>query len=363
MRVGVRRVDAIGEHRLEKRGAFAFFRAERVAGTRRGKTRNGADRSRFCGVGQLVFFAGVQPDLVDLFLNGSIVRRDTQNGAGVKRAARHAQPCEPRPLRVAADLIDSRAELLGGGLCRGVERERVQQLFHAVEPQRRAEKTGKEPFLADELPDLLRRDRAGGEKALQRLLALRRRLLIPAVVGEIRAVRREERAHLLHPCRAAHAGKVDFVDKEKRRHMAAPQQPPERTRVTLHAVRAADDQYRRVQHGERPLRFAGEVHVTGRIEQRHGAVFPREPRLLGKDRDAALPLLRIGVEKGVGVINSAEPPQLAGGIEHRFGERRFSRVHVGEYAETQRSFFGVFLVRHTASSFLFLYFSAALYHI
>ena len=62
--------------------------------------------------------------------------------------------------------------------------------------------------------------------------------------------------------------------------MVSAQQPPERARVALHAVRAAHDEDRRVQHRERALRLTGEIHMARRIEKRYGAVFPGEPRLL-----------------------------------------------------------------------------------
>ena len=136
--------------------------------------------------------------------------------------------------------------------------------------------------------------------------------------------------------------------------MAAPQQPPERARVPLHAVRAAHNEDRRVQHRERALRLTGEIHMARRIEKRYGAVFPCEPSLLREDRDAALALLRVGVEKSVRVIDAAQTPERPGRIEKRLGKRRFPGVHVRENADAQRGHFRICFFRHTVFPFPYI---------
>ena len=123
--------------------------------------------------------------------------------------------------------------------------------------------------------------------------------------------------------------------------MVPAQQPPERARVTLHAVCAAHNEDRRVKHRERALRFAGKIHMARRIEKGYGAVFPCESRLLGKDRDAALTLLRVSVEKSVRMVDAAQTTKRAGGIEKRLGERRFPGVHVRKNADAQRGHFRI----------------------
>ena len=111
--------------------------------------------------------------------------------------------------------------------------------------------------------------------------------------------------------------------------------------MALHAVRAAHNEDRRIEHRERALRFAGKVHMARRIEKGYGAVFPCELRLLGKDRDAALALLRVSVEKSVRMVDAAQTPKRAGGIEKRLGERRFPGVHVRKNADAQRGHFRI----------------------
>ena len=156
---------------------------------RGGQPRYGADRSGFRRIGQLVFFPGVETDLVDLLLGLTVLRRDLHRSAGAKLSARNTQPRKPRALRVAADLIHPRAEGIPGGLDRRIERERIEQLFHAVEPKRRAEQTREELFLRDQAADFLRRDGPGGKKALERRFALGRRLFHPVRAGKVRALR------------------------------------------------------------------------------------------------------------------------------------------------------------------------------
>ena len=114
--------------------------------------------------------------------------------------------------------------------------------------------------------------------------------------------------------RAVRARKVHLVDEEERRYAVALQQPPERAGVALHAVRAADDKDRVVEHLQGALCFGGEIDVARRIEQRDVRAAAVEHRLLGKDGDAALALERFGVQKGVAVIDAAERAQRARGI-------------------------------------------------
>ena len=156
---------------------------------RGGQPRYGADRSGFCRIGQLVFFPGVETDLVDLLLGLAVLRRNLYRSAGAKFSASNTQPCEPSALRIAADFINPRAEGVPGGLDRRIERERIEQLFHAVEPKRCAEQTREELFLRDQAADFLRRDGPGGKEALERRFTLGRSLFHPVRAGKVRALR------------------------------------------------------------------------------------------------------------------------------------------------------------------------------
>ena len=213
MRVGLFGMDAVGEHRLKQRGALPLFRAERVAGVRGGQPRYGADRSGTNLVGKDILLPGVQADLVDLLFRLPVLRRDLHRSAGAKRPARYAQPGEPGALRVAADFVDPRAEVVPGGLCRCVQYERIEQLIHAVKPERGAEKAREQLLFRDQAANLLRRNRPSRQKALERRFALGSGLLHPLAAGKVRAFRREKGAKLLHPGSTVHAGEIGFIDK------------------------------------------------------------------------------------------------------------------------------------------------------
>ena len=150
---------------------------------------------------------------MDLLLGLAALRRNLYRSAGAKLSARNTQPREPRALRVAADFIHPCAEGVPGRLDRRIERERIEQLFHAVEPKRCAEQTREELFLRDQAANFLRRDRPGGKEALERRFALGSGLLHPLAAGKVRAFRREKGAKLLHPGSTVHAGEIGFIDK------------------------------------------------------------------------------------------------------------------------------------------------------
>ena len=84
--------------------------------------------------------------------------------------------------------------------------------------------------------------------------------------------------------------------------------------MALHAVAAADDEHRVVEHRERALHLGGKVDVTGGVEQRELGLTGGEHGLLCEDGDAALPLERVGIEEGIAVVDTAEPSQRAGSI-------------------------------------------------
>ena len=54
--------------------------------------------------------------------------------------------------------------------------------------------------------------------------------------------------------------------------------------------------------------------MTGCIKQRKANIIYRKNRLLGENRDAALSLERIGIQKSVPVVHAAEAAQRARGV-------------------------------------------------
>ena len=55
--------------------------------------------------------------------------------------------------------------------------------------------------------------------------------------------------------------------------------------------------------------------------------------LLGKDGDPSLPLLNVGIEEAVLVINPAQLSDLAAEVQERFAKGGFSRVYMRNQTE------------------------------
>ena len=105
--------------------------------------------------------------------------------------------------------------------------------------------------------------------------------------------------------------------------------------MALYAVGRADDEDGVVQNLQRPLHFRRKVNVARRVEQNEAAVRQIKHSLLGKDRDAALTLLRVRVKERIPVVDAAHRAEHPRAVEHRLGERGLSGVHVGQYSDRQ----------------------------
>ena len=222
---------------------------------------------------------------------------------------------EPCALRVAGDLKDARAEVRAARRLAREAREQLQKLRHALIFERGAEAAGENFPRGDQSGERVVRKRAALQQLLESRFVGQRGVLVALVRlrAEIDA-RAEALLQIRQQRRAVRARKVHLVDEEERRHAVALQQPPERAGVALHAVRAADDKDRVVEHLQGALCFGGEIDVARRIEQRDVRAAAVEHCLLGKDGDAALALERFGVQKGIAVIDAAERAQRARGI-------------------------------------------------
>ena len=97
----------------------------------------------------------------------------------------------------------------------------------------------------------------------------------------------------------------------------------------LYAIGAADDQNRTIQHLQRTLHFSGKIHMTRGIQQRQLCILPGQHGLLGKDGNTTVALLLVCIQKSIAVIYAAQFSQIARGIQQRFTQRCFSRVHMG----------------------------------
>ena len=172
----------------------------------------------------------------------------------------------------------------------------------------------------------------------QKLVPLGQRLA--HVARHQHTVAGKQPAHLRRHARSVRALPVRLIQKNNRRDFSLLQQPEERHGVALHALRAGDDEQRRIQHGQRALHLAGKIDVPRRIHQRDEKRLaarnrPRKRRLFGENRDAARALHRIVVHEGVAVIDAAAGANHARAPEKLFAERRLARVNVRRNPERQ----------------------------
>ncbi len=105
--------------------------------------------------------------------------------------------------------------------------------------------------------------------------------------------------------------------------------------MALHPVGAADDQKGAVQHPEGSLRFGGEVHVAGGVQQGDFQIPGGQHGLLGEDGDAPLPLHGVRVQKGVPVVYPAQLPDGPALVQQGLRQGGFSGVHVGQQAQAE----------------------------
>lgn len=96
--------------------------------------------------------------------------------------------------------------------------------------------------------------------------------------------------------------------------------------------------------------------MAGGIEQHQRAARQGQDGLLGKDRDAAAALLRVGIEKRIPVVDAPEGADDARLIEHGLRQRRLARVHMGKQPHA-KPFFRPFrsLCVHCRSPFVMIW--------
>ena len=280
------------------------------------EARDGDDAARARLFERAEFDAGVKPQLIGLFIVVLILRAIGERCLHAQRAACDLEPREPRALRIARDLEDLCAEFLRIDRLAREARERGEKVLHAVQLERRTEKAGEDLVVFDHLSNQSVVDFSTLQKLLERRLVAEGERFVARFLrcGEIDAFRAQCRRELAQKRVLVRARQVHLVDEKKRRHLVAREQPPERLGVALHAVAAADDEHCVVEHRQRALHLGGEIDVARRVKQRELLIARKQHCLLGKDRDAALALERVGVEEGVAVVDAAELPQCAGGV-------------------------------------------------
>jgi len=340
--VGLRGVGPVGQkqpvfqNRLQGRGLRRRLMAEGHAGHRLRQAGHGADRPGRGLLQERKLAAGIQAELVRLLL--PVLAREQL--LDTKRAARDLQEGQPRALFVPRDLIDARAEV--GPVCRRLHEaaQRVQQRVHALPLQGGTKEARKHLPVRDGGRDLRVRDPAGGEIFIEQRIVTEGQffLKLRLRLRKVDAALVELLPEALQKGVMVGRADVHLVDEHDRRHLIAPQQLPERRGMPLHARRAAHDQHGAVEHLQRPLHLGGKIDVAGGIEQRQRAARQGQDGLLGKDRDAAAALLRVGIEKRIPVVDAPEGADDARLIEHGLRQRRLARVHMREQTHAKALF-------------------------
>ena len=291
-------IHPVGHNRLQHIGLPRRFRSQRLPCVGFGKPRH---RSQLPGGNFLrggEFVGGVPPQLYDLFLPRFVLPVDiTQRGANLQAAAGDLHPGQAVSLGVAGDFIDFGGKFAGIDRFRGVFVQNIQQRPYAVQFQPGAEAAGEQLPSGDQRPEVSRRNAAGFQIVFQQCFVAHGGIFRDLLrgCGKVHAGGAELLPQLSQQPVLPHSGQIHLVEKQKRRHLIAFQQPPEGQGVGLHAVGAADDQHGAVQHRYDALGFGGKVHMAGGIHQGDGAVLRFQQCLFGKNGDASCPFQGVGI--------------------------------------------------------------------
>ena len=332
--VGVGAVRPVVQHRLQQRCVGVRLGAQPLAGPGGRRTRH---RHHHAGVNrahQPELAAVIQPQGVGLLPVG-------QHRLHRQLAARDLQPAQPGAGVVLADLEHPGAEFRPDRRHPGQRLQALQQPVQPVQPQRRAEKAGKHLPPGDGRHQRVGVGSAFGQHLLHQRLAAERQRFGVGRGGKVHAAVPEPPPQLPQPHGRVGPRQVHLVHEHKGGHTVAGQQFPQGFGVGLHAVGAADHQYRVIQHPQGPLRLGGKIHVARRVQQRQFGLLgilrcgQRQHRLLGKNRDAPCPLLGVGIQKGVPVVHTAQLAQHPRAVEKPLGQRCLAAVHMGQQPNHQ----------------------------
>ena len=327
--VGLPAVYPVVQHRFQQRCLGVRLGPQPLAGVGGGGPGHGYHHAGYGGVHQPELAAVVQPQGI-----GLLTAR--QYGFDRQCAAGDLQPGQPGPGVVLADLEHPGTQLRPDRRHAGQRLQTVQQFVQPVQPQRRAKIAGKYLPPGNGLYQRVVSRCAVGQHFFHQRFTAQGQGFGVRCAGKIHAAVPEAPPQLPQAQGGIGPRQVHLVDKHKGGHPVAGQQFPQGFGVGLHAVSAADDQHRIVQHLQGPLGLGGKIHVARRVQQgQHrflgvAAGGQRENRLFGKNRNAPGPLLGVGVQKGVPVVHPAQLAQRPCPVQKPFGQGGFAAVHVGQ---------------------------------
>ena len=223
------------------------------------KTRHGADAASGNFLCKLVFLAVIDAHLIDLLLPCLGTGTSANHLFCVQRAAGHFNPSQTLAAIPAADTIDARGKLREPRLFAHQRTYAIQQFVHALVPERRAGKAGKELALGNHARQRCDRKLARFKKLLERRLVQRSSVLLNGAARQqfvgIQAALGKTLPKLCQQNIAAGILQIDFVDIDERRNVIARKQAPQGFGVSLHAIVGTHNQNRVVECAQRALRL------------------------------------------------------------------------------------------------------------
>ena len=252
----LRQQHLIAQHRFQNRHIAVAFRAKALARARLGQAGDGAHLPRAYGFRQRILYAGVQPQLVCLFLPRLTICFAGELGLYLQFAASHAQPCQARALLILRHLKHLGAKGIQRGSRTGIAVDAVHQSVHAFQciifgtPQRRTEPAREHMPACNGRDDVRIGQLPGIQHPIHQVFVTQGQCFVPVGLRHIKGHKAlaQTVVQLGEQLFPALAGQVHLVHEHKGGHMVAPQQPPERLGVALHAVGAAYHQHSIVQH-------------------------------------------------------------------------------------------------------------------
>ncbi len=140
--------------------------------------------------------------------------------------------------------------------------------------------------------------------------------------------------HLVRPGVRA----VNLVDDDDGAQAAGQRLADDELGLGQHALGGVHEHDRAVHHAEDALDLAAEIGVAGRVHDVDARSAPDDAGALGEDRDAALALQVVAVERALGdLLVLAEGPRLAQELVH---ERRLAVVHVSDDGDVAQVHWG-----------------------
>ena len=142
-------------------------------------------------------------------------------------------------------------------------------------------------------------------------------------------VRGEAVDHRLDALGEVRADAVHLVDVGDARDLVLVGLAPDGLGLRLDAGDGVEQRDRAVEHAQGALDLDREVDVAGGVDDVDAVIGPLAGRRGGRDRDAALLLLRHPVHRRRALVDLAHLVGAAGVIEDALGRRRLARINVG----------------------------------